>query len=91
MQGNRTCDICKTLIKNLPDPPPRAPETASPNGQMFEDGEMLRNNAQFIVDQAPTGTDVVFDCIRVSSRFPAPSFSASMNQRNVLLAPLALF
>jgi hypothetical protein len=67
VKGNRTCDICKALVKNLPDVPPQLPDSATAQGAGFdENGEMLRNNAMVLSEQAPSGADVVFDCIRVT-------------------------
>lgn len=65
VQGNRICDICKTVVKNLPEVAPREPDTAST--QAYEEGEGGRTNPQlFAAEQVPGGADVVFDCIRVS-------------------------
>lgn len=65
MQGNRTCDICKTMVKNLPEVPPQLPDSATTQNGFDENGEMLRNNALILSEQTPSGADVVFDCIRV--------------------------
>ena len=65
MQGNRTCDICKTVVKNLPEVPPQLPDSATTQNGFDENGEMLRNNALILSEQTPSGADVVFDCIRV--------------------------
>jgi len=68
VKGNRSCDICKAVVKNLPDVPPQLPDSATPQGPggFDENGEMLRNNAMVLSEQAPSGADVVFDCIRVT-------------------------
>lgn len=66
MQGNRTCDICKTMVKNLPEVPPQLPDSATTQNGFDENGEILRNNALILSEQTPSGADVVFDCIRVS-------------------------
>lgn len=69
VKGNRICDICKTVVKNLPEVTPRAPDSASTqNGNnSFDESDAARNNAHlFAADQVPGGADVVFDCIRVT-------------------------
>ena len=66
LQGNRTCDICKTMVKNLPEVPPQLPDSATTQNGFDENGEILRNNALILSEQTPSGADVVFDCIRVS-------------------------
>ena len=80
MQGNRSCDICKTVVKNLPEVQPQLPDSATTQNGFDENGEMLRSNALILAEQTPSGADVVFDCIRVSlstahvgdSIFPLP-------------------
>lgn len=68
VKGNRSCDICKAVVKNLPEVPPQLPDSATAQGPsgFDENGEMLRNNALVLSEQTPTGADVVFDCIRVT-------------------------
>lgn len=66
VKGNRTCDICKTMVKNLPEVPPQLPDSATTQNGFDENGEMLRNNALILSEQTPSGADVVFDCIRVT-------------------------
>lgn len=66
-QGNRIRDICKTVVKNLPEVTPRVPDTATTQGgtNAFDDADLLRN-PQLFAEQVPGGADVIFDCIRVS-------------------------
>ena len=66
-QGNRVCDICKTVVRNLPEPAPRSPEAESRTADEFGDaGEGIHIGGHgFTVEQVPGSADVIFDCIRV--------------------------
>ena len=84
LQGNRICDICKTVVKNLPEVTPRAPDSATTqNGNnAFDESDAARNSAHlFAADQVPGGADVVFDCIRVSSPPDADASSYSLQAK----------
>ena len=64
VQGNRICDICKSVIQNLPEVTPRAPDSAT--GTEAENAFVEHHGPHhFAGEQVPGGADVVFDCIRV--------------------------
>jgi len=60
-QGNRSCDICKAVVKNLPDVPPQLPDSATPQGPggFDENGEMLRNNAMVLSEQVKPACEIL--------------------------------
>ncbi|KAK9917471.1 hypothetical protein WJX75_004708 [Coccomyxa subellipsoidea] len=73
VKGDRVCDVCKSIINNLPEVMPPAPGTdaGSDAGNSLFDDMDDRNHTHplhgaFAADQMPGSADIVFDCIRVT-------------------------
>ena len=88
------CDVCKSIINNLPEVTPPAPGTdaGSDAGNSLFDDMDDRNHTHplhgaFAADQMPGSADIVFDCIRVCTPFASLTHQHNIVESRISMPP----